>query len=161
MSRISRGVQAGLLAGVFVAAFFFVADVIRLAPLATPIALSRVYLPAGLQLESPELWHIASVLGFAVRLLALTALHLLVFALLGAGAVALFDRLHWRLNAGTGALYGLVVYSLAFYGAVTLGNRGVLDGVPAIWSLATANFFAGAITGRFLQRFPAAAPGRI
>ncbi|UCF21484.1 MAG: hypothetical protein JSU87_08895 [Gemmatimonadota bacterium] len=151
MNRLARGIQARLLAGAFVAAFFLVADLIRLAPLSTPAALSQFYLPGAVRLDTPELIWAAGILSFLSRLLAVTVLHLLAFAALGAVGVALFDRLDWPLNAGTGALYGLVAFSLAFYGALSLGKGEVIEGVPGIWSVAVATLLAGGIMGGFLQ----------
>ena len=39
-SSVAQGVQAGLLAGVAVAGFFFIGDLVRFEPLSTPAALS-------------------------------------------------------------------------------------------------------------------------
>lgn len=50
------GLQAGLLGGYVVVGFFFVADLVQLAPLATPKALSNSLLgPSGVSFDSPVL----------------------------------------------------------------------------------------------------------
>jgi hypothetical protein len=82
-------VQAGLLAGMAVAAFFFVLDLVRLAPFSTPLFLSRSLLEAAFSLDSANakqgetLLEALASLSQGGRLAAYTAVHLAVSAVLG------------------------------------------------------------------------------
>ena len=108
------GVQAGILAGMAVAAFYLVVDFVRLAPFSTPLFLSRSLLRAGLTLESGSTTQSESVLETVAafsqggRLAAYTAAHLAVFAVLGIFAAALANLFHVGWNARTGAAAGLI-----------------------------------------------------
>ena len=109
------GVQAGLLAGIMVAAFFLVVDLVRLAPLSTPLFLSRSLLEAGFSLDGAsatqgeDLLDALTNLSQGGRLAAYTAVHLTVFAVLGMFAAALANLFHVGWNARTGAAAGLTV----------------------------------------------------
>lgn len=105
--------QAGLLAGMAVAAFFFVLDLVRLAPLSTPLFLSRSLLEAGFEVDSASVQGENLLEGLAHlsqggRLAAYTAVHLAVFAALGMFAAALANLFHVGWNARTGAAAGLI-----------------------------------------------------
>lgn len=108
------GIQAGLLAGMAVAAFFFVVDFVRLAPFSTPLFLTRSLLRAGLTLESDSTTQseglLEAVAAFSPggHLAAYTAVHLSVFAVFGVFAAALANLFHVRWNARTGAAAGLI-----------------------------------------------------
>lgn len=152
------GAQAGLLSGTFVAVLFFVGDLIALAPLSTPLALIRKLSPREIPLEGGSksldlaaLSEVASWASLGGGLLALTTLHLLAFALLAVAAVAVFDRYHLPLNAATGAVFGLVVYSLVFELSMAMVSPDLVEGVPGFWSMAGANLLAGAIMGGYVR----------
>jgi len=151
------GVRAGLLSGTFVAIFFFVGDLIHLAPLSTPLALmqklSLQEIPRGgsASLDQAALSEAASLLSSSGGLVALTALHLLVFALLGVAAIAFFEWCQLPLNAGTGAVWGLVVYSLVFELSMAIASPDVVQGVPSLWSVAGVNLLAGAVLGGYVR----------
>ena len=152
------GVQAGLLSGTFVAVSFFVGDLINLAPLSTPLALIRKFSPREIpqdggsaSLDLAAWSEVASWVSLGGGLLALTILHLLVFALLAVAAIAVFDRHHLPLNAATGAVWGLVVYSLVFELSMAMVSPDLVEGVPGFWSIAGANLLAGAIMGGYLR----------
>ncbi len=149
-SSVAQGVQAGLLAGVAVAGFFFIGDLVRFEPLSTPAALSaQIVGPGGVTLDVPLIgWAVAGVI-FGAQLLKLTMLHVLVFAALGVSLVTLRDRVGLPLNAGSGALFGLVVCTLVFYVSVAAAGGGVLSGVPSFWAIVAANGIAGAIMGGY------------
>ena len=121
------GVQAGLLSGMAVAALFFIADLIRAAPLSTPLFLSLSLLQAGLAMESASATQDESILGALAglslggRLAAYTAVHLAVFALLGVLAAALANLFKVRWNARTGAAAGLLVGFAAWLAASQAG----------------------------------------
>ncbi|MEK6254904.1 MAG: hypothetical protein N2B05_09435, partial [Gemmatimonadales bacterium] len=104
------GVQAGLLAGIMVAAFFLVVDLVRLVPLSTPLFLSRSLLEAGFTsaTQGEGLLDALTNLSQGGRLAAYTAVHLTVFAVLGMFAAALANLFHVGWNARTGAAAGLI-----------------------------------------------------
>jgi hypothetical protein len=152
------GVQAGLLSGTFVAMFFFVGDLIHLAPLSTPSALmqklSLQEIPqdgGSTSLDLAAMSEVASRLSLGGGLLALTTLHLLAFALLAVAAVAFFEWYQLPLNAATGAVWGLVVYSLVFELSMATASPDLVVGVPGFWSVAGVNLLAGAIMGGYVQ----------
>ncbi len=145
------GVQAGLLAGTVVAATFFVADLARLAPLATPTALSCSFLGSCDVVLSPLVVESVTIISLGGRLAALTLLHLLVFSALGAGVVALCHYSRVPLNALTGALYGLVACSLVFYTAIWLSNAATAIELPSLGSILLVNLLAGAVMGGYFQ----------
>ena len=146
------GVQAGLLAGTVVAVTFFFADLARLAPLATPTALSCSFLGScDRSFYSPIVVESVTIISLGGRLAALTLLHLLVFSALGAGVVALCHYSRVPLNALTGALYGLVACSLVFYTAIWLSNAATAIELPSLGSILLVNLLAGAVMGGYFQ----------
>ncbi len=125
--------MGGLLGGVAVVAFFFVYDLVRLEPFATPAFLSGVVLGSGPPSSAGDLgvfMTIASVITGAGHILVYSFLHLLVFCLLGVGAALLFLWIDEPPNVLSGALYGLLVCSLVFY--VALGLTGAPDRCPRL-----------------------------
>lgn len=164
----TSAVQAGLLSGTFVAAFFFVGDLIHLAPLSTPLALMRKLsleeIPPDRQsttLDLADMYELVLRVSQGGGLLALTILHLLAFALLAVAAIAFFERYHLPLNAATGAVWGLVVFSLVFELSMAIVSPALVVGVPGFWSIAGANLLAGTIMGGYLQlRTPGAGSRR-
>jgi hypothetical protein len=151
-------VQAGLLSGTFVAVLFFVGDLIQLAPLSTPLALmqelSLQEIPqdrGGAGLDLAAMSEFASWLSLGAGLLALTTLHLLAFALLAVAAVVFFGLYPLPLNAATGAVWGLFVYSLVFKLSIAIASPDLVVGVPGFWTVAGVNLLAGAIMGGCVQ----------
>ena len=151
-SGVRTGIQAGLLAGATVVGFFFLFDLVRLQPLATPIALSaRVLGPSTLAIDAPVISQLVSVTVFAANILALTLLHFLAFTILGVGAAFGCEGCRVPLNVVTGALYGLTVGTLCFFGCMAAFGSQLLTGSPALLSVAVANLCAGAIMGGYWQ----------
>lgn len=132
------GLVAGVLAGLTVAAFFLVVDVVQAAPLRTPRFLAGALLGRG----GPE-----AGLGLVT---AFTALHLAAFAVIGAGAVVLFRVTELPLNPVTGAVYGVFVCTLLFYGSLVAAGPGVLPAAswPAVLS---GNLLGGVVLGGYLH----------
>jgi len=148
-----------LAAGLAVAGYFFVVDLVRLAPLATPLALIRAFLGSGSIQATGGPFRGAVVFAASlgdVRSLTLlavfTLLHILVFTVLGLAAVATFRSAGWPLNLLTGALYGLTVCSAVFYiGLALAGTAAVTVGIPGPASVLVANTLAGAAMGGGVQ----------
>ncbi len=148
---IRDGAVGGSLGGVAVVAFFFVYDLVRLEPFATPAFLSGAVLGSGPPSSAGDLgvfMTIASVVTGAGHIRVHAFLHLLVFCLLGVGAALLFLWINEPPNVLSGALYGLLVCSLVFY--VVLGLTGTLTGAPDWRAVVLGNLFAGGVMARHL-----------
>ncbi len=147
-SRLCQGAYAGVTGGIAIAVFFLVADLIRLAPLSTPLALGTTFLgPAGSSIDLPVVSQLLTWSSAGLKVLAFTLLHLAAFAALGAAAVALFDVMEWPLNAATGALFGLIGCSVVFYGSIAIASAGVVQELPGVWAVLIGNLVAGALIG--------------
>ena len=94
--RAIKGAEAGAIAAAGVALSFFVLDLIRFQPLATPGALSgAVYGPAGFEWDLTSVSGLLSGLSMAYRIASFTILHFLAFALAGVFVALRFDWKHW------------------------------------------------------------------
>lgn len=150
--RAKVGIQAGLLAGLFVVVLFFLLDLGRLSPLVTPLSLSTdLWGPGHLTVNLPVASEALAIGSLAGGLLSLTLLHFLVFGILGLGAVFVLDGCHLPVNVGTGALYGLLIFSLAFYWSFALGGASLLGVSPGLLSVAGSNLLAGGVMGGYVQ----------
>jgi len=101
--------QAGLVAGITVAAAFFIFDIARGEPLATPLSLSRALLESDLGAERSGILHTVAGYSAGGRLAVFTALHMAVFTVFGMFAAGLSNLFHVPWNARTGAGAGLLV----------------------------------------------------
>lgn len=131
------GILAGLIAGVVVAAFFLLVDFVHADPLRTPAFLGGA-LFGGDGEAGPG--------GVAL----FTALHLAVFAAVGAGAVLLCGWAGLPHNLLLGGVYGLFVCTLLFYGALVAAGSRVLP-APGWRGVLTGNLLAGVVMGGFLR----------
>lgn len=149
------GAVAGIVAGLAVIVVFFIYDAVRVAPLATPFELAGVLFGVegpGMGLSGRE--RLATIAAALFRLLAYTGFHLVVFAVLGAAAVWLFNRLSIPWSLVTGALYGLVVCTAVLYAAFWFVWTGV--SAPSLTGVLLANAVAGMVLARRVQ---ASSPG--
>jgi hypothetical protein len=90
--RAVRGAEAGAITAVAVEVSFFVLDLIRLHPLATPGALSGASLgPGGFALDLTSLTGVIAALWATYQILLLTFSHVLTFAVVGVAASLMFD----------------------------------------------------------------------
>lgn len=132
------GIVAGLLAGVVVAVFFLGVDVVRAGePLRTPAFLGGALFSGGGQ---------AGPGGIVL----FTALHLLAFAGVGAGAVLVCEWAGLPHNVLLGAVYGLLVCTLLFYGSLVAAGTRVLP-APGWRGVLTGNMLAGVVLGGYLR----------
>jgi hypothetical protein len=146
------GVQAGLLAGIAVAAFFFVADLARGAPLSTPLFLSQALLQQGsLSLESGGVIQTLTGLSLGGRLAAFTALHLAMFTTLGVFAAGMSNLFHVRWNARTGAAVGLVMGFSAWLAASKAGTAWLAGAQLTPEIVVGAGIVGGAVLGWHLR----------
>lgn len=151
------GLQAGLLAGIAVAAFFLVFDLVRLAPFSTPLFLSRSLLEAGFRLDSASatqgegLLEALANLSRGGHLAAYTAVHLAVFAVLGMFAAALANLFHVRWTARTGAAAGLMVGFATWLAASQAGPMWLAGAHLTPEIVIGGGVVGGAVLGWFLR----------
>jgi hypothetical protein len=150
LTRIRIGAQAGVLAGLVVAGSFFMADLARLEPLSTPLAFSSGFLgPGGLWIDSPYLMQGMVIVSFGGRLAAFSLLHMMVFTVLGIGAVLTCRACGLPLNALTAAVYGLVACSLVFYAGAWVTDAASVVELPAFGTILLVNLLAGVVMGGY------------
>src|SRR6266568_283441 len=137
--RIVNGVVAGMLAGLVVALWFLVADVVAGRPFHTPAALASAL--SGRDVTTPTFRLVA----------AYTVVHFAVFALLGvamAGAIAAL-RVPPRLLLAVP--FGLVAQELVFYAGLLSSGTGRVAVVP--WpQVVIANVLSGFVLVAYLHR---------
>lgn len=132
------GLIAGLLAGLSVAAFFLLVDAVQAAPLRTPRFLAGALFGAG---EGEVGLTLVSVF---------TVVHLAAFAAIGAVAAVLFRLTELPLNPITGAVYGVLVCTLLFYGSLVTAGSGVLP-APSWPAVLAGNLLGGVVLGTYLH----------
>src|SRR6266700_1783715 len=137
--RIVNGVVAGMLAGLVVALWFLVVDVVAGRPFHTPAALASAL--SGRDVTTPTFRLVA----------AYTVVHFAVFALLGvamAGAIAAL-RVSPRLLLGVP--FGIVAQELVFYAGLLLSGTNRVAVVP--WPhVVAANVLSGFVLMAYLHR---------
>ncbi len=142
-----EGTDVGIIGGLAVAIWFLVLDSIAGHPLQTPSLLGQVVLFRD---PSPDTSQI--VLG---AFLMYTAVHFLVFALLGMGLVAL---VHWGIENSVvryAILPVFLVFEVLFYGVVEVLSERTNELFP-FWAVVGANTLAAVSMGIYLWiRHPA------
>ncbi len=145
--RVARGAEAGAIAAATVEVSFFVLDVVRLQPMATPGVLSGASLgPGGAALDLEGLSGVVSVAWATYQVLTLTATHFILFAAVGVAASLLFD---WS-KPGRLVRFGFVALlcTLAFFVTVAIaGSTVALDSVGLGWVVAMNVLGAAALAG--------------
>jgi predicted exporter len=134
-----------------VAGAVFVIDLVRLAPLSTPLYLSRTLLQAGLSLEDVGVLETVSGFSPGGRLAAFTAVHLAVFAVFGMFAAALANLFHLPWNARTGAIAGLLVGAGAWRLALEAGPAWISAGHLTPEIVIGAGIVGGTVLGWHLR----------
>jgi hypothetical protein len=136
---IVQGVTGGVLAGLVVAFWFLVADLLAGHPFRTPALLAGVLL----RREFPE-----STFRFVF---AYSVLHFGVFALLGVGMARVSAALAAPPRVLLGVVFGLVLQEIVFYTGLLLAHAPRLDVVP--WPhVIGANVAAGLALMTYLHR---------
>jgi len=155
MKRRTRGrwgVQSGLMAGIAVAALFFVVDLVRGSPLATPLRLSRRLLEStGPALEGGGVIQAAAGLSPGGRLAVFTVLHLAVFMTLGICAAAISNVFPIRWSSRTGAVVGIVVAAVVWLLALRLGSVALAEARLTPEAVVGAGIVGGAVLGWHLR----------
>ena len=156
----ATGAKGGLLAGAATLAVLFLYDLFRLDPLASPVLLSGAALGQAIEVTPgvEAALRAADVIRIAGGLLKYAILHFSVFAALGIGAALLFRRGRVAMNALTGALYGVVACSAAFYAGIAV-LAGSIQAAPDWRVVVGANAVAGLIIAASLLGEPDASAG--
>ena len=161
IGRALRGAQAGAVAAAGVALSFFVLDLLRFQPLATPGFLSgAVYGPSGLEWDFTSMSGLIAGLVTAYRITTFTLLHFLSFALVGVFASLQFD---WKHIAGLAGLKPLlavaVLCTLAF--SATVAGTGSVVALESLGPLAVVgvNLFAAFLLVGYLRLANMPEPG--
>ena len=148
--RAIKGAQAGACAAAAVALSFFVLDLVRLQPLATPGFLSgAVFGPAGLE------WDLTSWSGFvaglvtAYKITTFTLLHFLTFALVGVFASLAFD---WKNKTAFKPLLAVAVLCTTAF-AVTVAVSASFVALESLGPLTVVivNLFAAFVLAGYLR----------
>jgi len=155
--RAAHGAEAGAIAAATVELSFFVLDLVRLEPLATPGVLSGASMgPGGGALDLGSISGVLGSLWGTYQILTLTFTHFVIFAVVGVVAALLFD---W---SKPGRLFRFafvaVLCTLAFFATVGISSSMVaLDSIGTDWIVGINLLGAAAlVTGlRFASR-PAA-----
>jgi len=146
------GVQAGMLSGMAVAAFFFVVDLVRASPLSTPLFLSQALLHQGsLSPESGGVIQTLTGMSLGGQLATFTALHLTVFTALGVLAAGMSNLFHVPWNARTGAAIGFVMGFSAWLAASQAGAAWLAGAQMTKEIVVGAGIVGGAVLGWHLR----------
>jgi hypothetical protein len=148
--RAVWGAEAGAIAAGTLELSFFVLDLVRLEPLATPVQLSGVLPgPGGVVVDLTSFAGVVDGLWAGYQIGLLTAVHFLAFGLVGVAVSLLFD---WRQPLEAKRLLALAsLCSVAFFGTVAIsGSLVAIDAVGLFPVLAT-NALAAAALGASLR----------
>jgi hypothetical protein len=144
---LAEGALVGLIGAGLVAAWFFVYDLAQGAPLRTPSLLGAI-LFGGAQ-AAPEGVHAPFVLQY-------TAVHVLVFLVLGVAIAGLFAIADREPVVLFGAFMLLCCFQVAFVAGLMIVAEWALDPIPW-WAILTGNVLATAgMLGVLVPRHPAA-----
>ena len=151
LPRLARGCQAGVITAGVVEASFFVLDLVRLRPLATPAALSGGGLGSpGFTLDLSSASGIMDVSFAASQLVMLSMVHFAAFAIAGCVAAVTFD---WTRPGGLFRRLGVVAV-LSF--AALLATTGWSGSIVTLYSVGGGlivgmNLFAAVVLGTVLR----------
>jgi hypothetical protein len=138
LRTVVHGAVAGLAAGLVVAVWFLILDVVTAEAFRTPAALAGVIV--GDQTAPTFLW-----------VAMYTILHFAVFALLGIGAAFLVRIVGAAPGLLVGLIFGLAVLGTVHYGALLIAGTGALTVLPPHHVLA-ANLLGGMVMMAYLHR---------
>lgn len=149
-ARVAKGAEAGAITAAAVEVSFFVLDLVRLKPLATPATLSGAGVsPAGLSLDLTNMAGAAEALWVTYQLSMLTLAHFAAFAAAGVIASLAFD---WS-RAGGLERYGIVaaLCALALLATVFFSSSVGALGAIGAWMILGMMLIAPAILGSLLR----------
>jgi len=129
---LARGLGGGILAGLVVAVWFLVVDLVQGRPFYTPAVLAHFFF----QRETLDIT--TALIGFY------TVLHLGAFAALGVLTAWILAVLETSPGLLLGAVFGVFVLDLVFYGALLITGAGIFGVLP--WGHVLAANVAGGMT---------------
>jgi hypothetical protein len=132
-----HGAVAGIAAGLVVAVWFLVLDLVTAEAFRTPATLASVIVGD----QSAPTFRLVAIY---------TLLHFAVFALLGIGAAFLVRVIGVAPSLLMGAVFGLGVLGTVHYGALLIAGRGALTVLPPLHVLA-ANLLGGMVMMAYLH----------
>lgn len=146
LERLRQGTVAGLMAGAAVILVFFVYDLARLEPFATPAFLAQTIFgqPAQSTIDLSAAGQAAEWIRTGMWLGAYALAHLAAFVGVGIAAAWLFQVRGAPANVLTGALYGGVAGSAVFYGGYALSAPDFVS-APDWRLMLFANVVAGVV----------------
>lgn len=146
INRVQAGAVGGLLAGIAVAALFFIQGAITLHPLSVPESLASGLFSGGsgdpVAMSQP--W---AFIVLILQILAYTALHLLAFTAVGASAALAVNGSTFRGSALGGAAYAAVACTALLYLARWFIEGPVALDVLGLPRVLVVNAAAGVIIG--------------
>ena len=149
-ARVARGAEAGAITAAAIEVSFFVLDLVRVRPLATPNRLSGAGVsPAGLSLDLSDAAGVVEALWIGYQISLLTLAHFAAFAVAGVIAAFAFD---WR-HAGGLERYGIVagLCALALLATVLFSSSVGALGSIGLWMILGMMIVAPAILGSILR----------
>lgn len=148
--RVVEGAEAGAIAAAVVELSFFVLDLVRLQPLATPAALSGVVPgPNGILVDLSSFAGVVDGMFASYQIGVLTAVHFLTFGLVGVVVSLLFD---WRQPLEAKRLLLLATLcSAAFFGTVAASSSVMALDAVGLLPVLGANVLAAVVLGGTLR----------
>jgi hypothetical protein len=149
-ARVARGAEAGAITAAAIEVSFFVLDLVRLRPLATPATLSGAGVsPAALSLDLTNVAGAVEALWVTSQISLLTLAHFTAFAAAGIAASFAFD---WRRSGGL-ERYGIVaaLCALALLATVLFSSSLGALGSIGVWMILGMMLVAPAILGAVLR----------
>lgn len=149
-ARVARGAEAGAITAAAVEVSFFLLDLVRLEPLATPATLAGAGVsPASLSLDLTSVSGAVEGLWVTYQLSMLTFAHFAAFAAAGVVTSLAFD---WS-RAGSLERFGIVaaICSLALLATVSFSSSVGALGAIGVWMILGMMLIAPAILGSVLR----------
>jgi hypothetical protein len=154
---VVEGAEAGAIAAAALELSFFVLDLVRLRPLATPVALSGVLPgPNGVVVDLSSFSGVVDGLWASYQIGMLTAAHFLTFGLVGIVVSLLFD---WRQPLEAKRLLLLATLcSVAFFGTVAASSSMMALDAVGLLPVLSSNVLAAVVLGGSLRLVCMAGP---
>ncbi len=129
---VLHGALGGLAAGLVVAVWFFVLDLLSGQPLQTPMTLASGLLDRTVDVATPTL-----ILGYSI-------LHFGVFLVIGIAAALGLAALNTAPGLRHGIIFGVIVFTAVHYGALLVTGVEMMTLLPEV-HVVLANFVGGVV----------------
>jgi hypothetical protein len=160
-ARVARGAEAGAITAGAIEVSFFLLDLVRLRPLATPATLSGAGVsPGAPSLDLTNVSGMVEALWATYQISMLTLAHFIAFAVAGIVASFAFD---WSRSGGIRRFGVLAAICLvALLATVAFSSSVVALGSVGVWIVLGMVLFSPAILGSILRvlSMPDGHPGR-